>query len=269
METVHLIVLIKEVPDMEQVKFDSERGTINRASAKAEINPFDRNALQAAVNLKKELLEQGRACHITALTMGPQKAEETLRDVYARGADRCILLTDRRFGGADTLATSRTLAAAIHNLGEYDVVLCGEKTVDGDTAQVGPEVAELLGIPHCCYAESLSISEEYLEVTTGEICGSGQVRQMNRPALVSVTKNIATPVLPTLKRKLESRKAEMIAWSYEEIAGWVEETDIGSKGSPTKVAKIEVPKEETRTCTVFDHYSSFSPIWRQTIREYI
>ena len=125
-----ILVLLKEVPDMEKVRFDSQRGVVDRSSAPAELNPFDESALQAALDLKRKT-----GAHVTVLTMGPPRAELTLQDACARGADAGILLTDRAFGGADTFATSRTLAAAIATL-DYDLILCGEKSVDGDTAQV-------------------------------------------------------------------------------------------------------------------------------------
>lgn len=264
---MNIVVLVKEVPDMERVQFDRERGVINRASAEAEINPFDRNALQAAVNIRQQLARGGKACTITALTMGPSKAEKTLRDVYARGADRCVLLTDRKFGGADTLATSHTLAAAVRSLKAYDLILCGEKTVDGDTAQVGPEVAEFLEIPHCCYVEKIECGSDAVEVTTAELCGSGQVRRMEYPALISVTKNIAAPTLPTLKRKLESLQADITVRSFSDISSWVEEARIGGKGSPTRVAKIEIPREEVRESKAYDTYGEFAPVFQKIARE--
>ena len=146
---MNILVLIKEVPDMEKVRFDSERGVVDRSSAPAEINPFDESALQAALELKRKY-----GAHVTAMTMGPLRAEKTLQDAYARGADEGILLTDRAFGGSDTIATSKALSAAVA-AGDYDLILCGEKSVDGDTAQVGAETAELLGIPHAYYVDSI------------------------------------------------------------------------------------------------------------------
>lgn len=264
-----IVVFIKEVPDMERVQFDRERGVVNRASAEGEINPFDRNALQAAVNIKRMRMESGESCTITALTMGPPRAERTLRDAYARGADRCVLLSDRRFGGADTLATSHTLKAAIRRLGQYDLILCGEKTVDGDTAQVGPEVAELLHIPHCCYAEHIDCGAEFLTVTAAGICGRRQVRRLWYPALVSVTKDIAAPELPAFKRKLESLTADVGLWTYDDLSEWVEEAQVGAKGSPTRVAKIEIPRQEAKESRICGDYAAFSPLFIKAAQEYI
>lgn len=254
------LVLIKEVPDMTKVRFDSDKGTVDRSSAEAEINPFDLNALQAAVNLKERT-----SCQVTALTMGPPKAEKSLRDAYARGADEGILLTDRCFGGSDTLATSRTLAAAIQKSGPYDLIFCGEKSVDGDTAQVGPEVAEFLGIPHSCYVDEINeIREDGVLITTENLCGSKQMRFMPFPALLSVTKNVAWARMPQLKRKLESLTSDITVYHMEDLAGNITEEDTGFKGSPTKVVKIQVPKTAEKDSKIYrgkeeaDFFAAFS-----------
>lgn len=234
-----ILVLIKEVPDMEKVRFDSERGVVDRSSAQAEINPFDLNALQTAVHLKNEI-----DAKITVITMGPPGAERSLRDAYARGADECVLLTDRKFGGSDTLSTSCTIASAIRKIKDFDLIICGEKSVDGDTAQVGAEVAEILDIPHAYYVEKInSISRNDINITIENLCGRKQRRSMKLPALISVTKNITHPELPALKRKLESLKVDIIRFTLADLEGYITEEGTGIKGSPTKVQKIEVPGE--------------------------
>lgn len=242
---MNILVLIKEVPDMEKVRFDSERGVVDRSSAPAEINPFDESALQAALELKRKY-----GAHVTAMTMGPPRAERTLQDAYARGADDGILLTDRTFGGSDTIATSRTLAAAIR-MGSYDLILCGEKSVDGDTAQVGAETAQLLDIPHAYYADSIEMADEKtVRVSVENLCGSRQVRTMKLPALVGVTKNIGKLQLPTVDRKLESREKEFPKMGLADMDDLAKE-DTGFAGSPTKVAKIQVPKAVERESRVY------------------
>ncbi|SHJ60603.1 electron transfer flavoprotein beta subunit [Dethiosulfatibacter aminovorans DSM 17477] len=242
-----IVVLVKEVPDMTRVKFDREKGIVDRSSAEAEINPFDMNALQAAVDLKKQF-----GAEVTVLTMGPPKAVKSLKDAYARGADRGVLLTDRKFGGADTCATSYTLAAGIRKIEDYDLIICGEKSVDGDTAQVGAEVAEFLYLPHSYNVESIDgVTEDSITVTTEKICGYNQKRRMKLPALISVTKNINHPQLPTVDRKLESLDVEMESFGLADLCEFMTEEDAGFKGSPTKVVKIEVPKEETRESRIF------------------
>ena len=239
-----IIVLIKEVPDMERVLFDRERGVVDRASASAEINPFDLYALQAAVDLKK--IHGG---HITAVSMGPERCTSSLKDAYARGADSCVCVTDKNFAGADTLVTSRVLAAAISRL-EYDLIICGEKTVDGDTAQVGAEVAELLNIPHSYYVEEISkVESGHISVFTSEINGSNQARRMKLPALISVVRHIAKPLLPPLKRKLDSVSIDIKKIGANELN--IPEENAGLKGSPTRVSKIVIPKAAVRKCEIF------------------
>lgn len=250
---MNILVLVKEVPDMERVRFDSERGVVDRSSAKTEINPFDLNALRAAVDLKREF-----GGEITVLTMGPPGAEKSLRDAYARGADKCILLTDRKFGGADTLATSSTIAAAIKKTGFYDLIICGEKSVDGDTAQVGPEVAELLDIPHSCYVERVKyLMDGEIYVVIEELCGGKQERKMRLPALISVTKNINSPELPTLKRKIESLKVSVDKYTLSELEGQLSEEQTGGKGSPTRVVRIEIPRVTKRESRIYKDENSF------------
>lgn len=254
---MNVFVLIKEVPDMTKVKFDSEAGTVDRSSAEAEINPFDMNALQAGVNLKKQI-----DCQVTAVSMGPPRAEKSLRDAFARGVDQGVLLTDRKFGGSDTLATSSTLAAGIraisNDLKDCDLILCGEKSVDGDTAQIGPEMAQALGIPHCCYVcEIREITSDSITVTVENICGHKQVRKMKLPALLSVTKNINYPEMPSVKRKLKSLSEPVRTMGIAELGDYLSEGDTGFAGSPTKVARIQVPKLLTKECRLFKKEGEF------------
>ena len=242
---MRILVLIKEVPDMEKVKFDSERGVVDRSSAPAEINPFDESALQAALDLKERY-----GAKVCVMTMGPARAASSLQEAYARGADEGILLTDRAFGGSDTMATSRTLAAAIKQE-EYDLILCGEKSVDGDTAQVGAETAQLLGIPHAYYVDAIeNVGDGQIKVEIENLCGNRQVRTMKLPALAAVTKNIGKLKLPTVKRKLESLHMSCRTVSLDDIQGLSKE-DTGFAGSPTKVAKIQIPKVQQRESEIF------------------
>ncbi|MGN0659849.1 MAG: electron transfer flavoprotein subunit beta/FixA family protein [Emergencia sp.] len=257
-----ILVLIKEVPDMEKVRFDSSRGVVDRSSAPAEINPFDESALQAALDIKRKY-----GAHVTAMTMGPPRAEKTLQDAYARGADDAVLLTDRAFGGSDTIATSRTLAAAIAE-GDYDLILCGEKSVDGDTAQVGAETAALLGIPHAYYADFIEpAGEGEVRVSIENLCGNRQIRRMTLPALVGVTKNIGKLELPTVDRKLESLEKSFRKAGLADLDSLSKE-DTGFAGSPTKVAGIEVPEAVKRESRVFrDDPDDFIRILREEFAE--
>jgi len=242
---INIVVPIKQVPDMERVKFDTEKGTVDRSSASAEINPFDLNALEAAVQIKEKL-----GGTVTTISMGPPQAESSVRDTLSRGADRGVLLVDRAFAGADTLATSYTLASAIRKLGEFDLVICGEKTVDGDTGQVGPEIAEWLGIPHVAYVSEIKeMAEKFTVVCDME--GDRYLIQSSLPLLITVTKDINVPRLPTFADKMKARKAEIETWAADDLSAVADSTRFGLKGSPTRLHKVIVPSEEGRKGEVF------------------
>ena len=237
----HIVVPIKQVPDIERVKFDLETGRIDRSSAPGETNPFDLNALEAAVRIKEEI-----GGYVTAISMGPPQAESTLRDALARGADRAILLTDRRFAGADTLATSYTLACAIRKLGRFDLIICGEKTVDGDTGQVGPEIAEHLGIPHVAYVSKIERITKKSIIVISDLGDAYYLIEMELPGLITVTKDINTPRLPTLRDRLRARKAKIEIWNADDLADIASISRFGYEGSPTRVIRIVIPEEEEK-----------------------
>lgn len=241
-----ILVLIKEVPDMATVKFDSEKGVVNRAGADAEINPFDENALKAAVDLKRAYDD----VEITAVTMGPPRSERSLRMAFAKGADKMVLLTDREFGGSDTYATARILSAAIRHIRDYDLIICGEKSVDGDTAQVGAEVAEFLGIPHSYYVDSIKLEDGKVRVSVENISGRRQERVMTCPCLVSVTKNVSRPELPTVRRKLLSLEQDVEILNIGDLEELTPD-NTGFAGSPTKVSKVVIPGIITRDTHIF------------------
>lgn len=236
-----ILVLIKQVPDMEMVRFDREKGRVDRSSAGTEINPFDLNALEVALQISENL-----GAKVTAVTMGPPQAEEALREAIARGADDGILLTDMKFGGSDVKATSSILSAAIKKIGEYDLIIAGIQTVDGDTGQVGPEVAAYLNIPHISNVEAINkYSEDSIEVLCS-VWDSQYLKKGTYPLLITVTKDVNVPRLPTFKNKMKARKADITKWSSEDLKEIIDETKVGIKGSPTKVKKIEVPPQARR-----------------------
>ena len=257
-----IIVLIKQVPDIQRVKFDVEKGRIDRSSAKAEINPFDLNALETAVQIKD--IVGGK---ITTLCMGPPQAESALRNALARGADEAILVEDEKFAGSDALATSYTLSCAIKKLGDFDLIVCGEKTVDGDTGQVGPEVAENLNIPHACYVSKIeSVSGGKTRVVS-EMEGGSYLMQLKLPCLITVTKDINTPRLPKLKDKLEAKKSEIKVWHASDLSDVADENRFGAKGSPTMVQRIVVPTETFRKGLIFREISEGVKKIFETLRE--
>lgn len=239
-----IIVPIKQVPDMEEVEFDREEGRIDRSSADAEPNPFDLNALEEAVLLKEEV-----GGEVITISMGPPQAESALKDSLARGADRAILLCDRAFAGADTWATAFTLAYAIKKLGDYDLIICGEKTVDGDTGHVGPEIAELLDIPHVAYVSTISDRGEGCATVDSDVWGGTVARKLEFPGLMTVTKDVNEPRIPGFKEKMEARKSEVETWCLDDLD--VDEEKVGIKGSPTSVKGIEIASEVRREGKVF------------------
>jgi len=233
---LNIIVLMKQVPEIEKVRFDYEKGRLDRSSAGAVTNPFDLNALEAAVQIKERA-----GGSVTAISMGPMQAIEMLRDALARGADKAILLSDERFAGADTLATAYTLATAIKKLGAFDLVICGEKTVDGDTAQVGPEVAEFLGIPHAAYVEEIREINAKWIVVKARMEQSDYILKLSLPALITVTKDINVPRLPTLRDKLKAMRAPITIWTYDDLSQVADQKYFGFEGSPTRVIKVFTP----------------------------
>ena len=243
---IDIIVPIKQVPDMERVKFDTEAGRIDRSSASGEINPFDLNALEAAVQLKEKL-----GGTVTTISMGPPQAESSVRDSLARGADRGILLVGKEFAGADTWATSYALASAIRKLGKYDLIVCGEKTVDGDTGQVGPEIAEWLAIPHVAYVSQVREASDSGITVLCEMESARYVIESPLPTLITVTKDINAPRLPSFADKMKARKAEIEQWGAADLAEFAEVTNFGLKGSPTRLNKVVIPSEEGRKGEVF------------------
>ncbi|AOY75776.1 electron transfer flavoprotein subunit beta/FixA family protein [Clostridium formicaceticum] len=243
---MNIVVLIKQVPDMDKVKFDSEKGTIDRKSAGTEINPFDLNALETAIQIKEKT--DGK---VTVLSMGPPSAEDALREAIARGADEGFLISDKYFGGADTKATSHTLAAGIKKIGDFHLIIAGEKTVDGDTGQVGAETAGYLNIPHVSYVSRIEeVGLENLQVVS-EISSGSYLKEMRLPGLITVTKNINTPRLPAFKRKMMARKAEIKKLTLEDLQEFLSVEEVGLKGSPTWVNKIEIPSVSTREGKIF------------------
>jgi len=242
---LNTIVLVKQVPEIEKVRFDYEKGRLDRSSAGAVINPFDLNALEAAVQIREKI-----GGTVIVVTMGPEKAEESLRDAIARGADQAVLLTDPEFAGADTLATSYTLASAIRKLGAFDLIICGEKTIDGDTAQVGPEVAELLGIPHVAFVEEIRDMDQRRIIVRSKMGREYYLIELTYPGLITVTKDVNTPRLAALRDKIRSRTTDITIWHTKDLTDVADKEFYGLRGSPTWVAKIYAPLSEKRRAQI-------------------
>lgn len=234
-----IIVLIKQVPESTEVRINPETNTLIREGVKSIINPFDTYALEEGVLIKERL-----GGTVVVMTMGPPQAREVLQDAIALGADEAVLLSDRAFAGADTLATSRTLAAAVRKLEPYDLIICGKQAIDGDTAQVGPEVAELLDIPHVTYVRKIRELEAGRAVVERMVEGAVETVEMSLPGLITVVKDINQPRIPSLKGIMKARRATIPVWVPPDV-GLPEEV-VGLRGSPTTVEKIFVPQVERR-----------------------
>ena len=232
---MNILVAIKQVPETSNVKMDPETGTMIRSGVETVVNPLDLYAIEAALRLRDQLGGQ-----VTALTMGPPQAVKALKEAMAMGCDGAVLVSDRKFGGADTWATSYTLAQAIKKIGAYDLILTGERATDGDTAQVGPGIAAWLDLPLATYvAHILEATPETL--TVERLVEEGyQELSLPLPALVTVVKEVAAPRLPTLRGKKRAKAADIPVFSTENLE--LDPANIGLKGSPTKVVKIETPK---------------------------
>jgi electron transfer flavoprotein beta subunit len=236
---MQFIVCIKQVPNTTNVQIDPTTNTLKREGVESIINPFDEYAIEEAVRLK----ERVAGSKSTVLTMGPPQAETALRDAIGRGIDNGVLVSDRAFAGADTWATSYTLSQAIKSLGEYDLIICGKQASDGDTAQVGPGVAEMLDIPHCAYVKKIvDIKPGYVKVERMMEDGY-DIIEMPLPALITVVKDINSPRLPSLKGMMMAKKAVITKLTAEQIKA--EKNNIGLTGSPTQVSKIFSPPSRT------------------------
>ncbi len=233
--TFHIIVCIKQVPETGEVEIDPQTGTLKREGVSVEVNPFDLNAIEEAVRIKEKF-----GGYVTVLSMGPPQAETAVRDCLALGCDRGILLTDNLFAGADTWATANTLAHAIRKIRTYDLILCGMKSTDGDTAQVGPELAEKLGLPSITYANKIQRLTEN-DIKVEKLIEDGyEIIKAPLPCLLTVTKGINEPRLPSFKAKLQAKKASITLWSSNDLAG--DKTQYGLSGSPTQVVKVFYPE---------------------------
>lgn len=232
-----LIVCVKQTPSTNQVQLDPETHTIIRDGRQSVINPFDTYALEQAVQLKERLGGQ-----VTVLSMGIPATARLLREAIAQGADRGLLLSDRAFAGADTLATAYTLALGVRHMGPFDLILCGSMAIDGDTGQIGPELAENLGIPH------LTNVTKILEWGEGEILcqkrtdyGLRSLR-MKLPGLITVVKGINQPRLASVAGIRKSLEAPLEV--LDAAGAGADPARIGLKGSPTQVARTFTPERE-------------------------
>ncbi|MCL5057260.1 MAG: electron transfer flavoprotein subunit beta/FixA family protein [Actinobacteria bacterium] len=235
-----IVVLIKQVPSTANTRMDPETGVMIRDASETVLNPLDEHAITEAARIK------GRfpGSTVTAITMGPPAARRVLLEACARGADRGILLSHKAFGGSDTLATSRVLAATIRKTGGFDLILAGEKATDGETGQTGPMTAAFLNLPVVTFVNRLDVEGD--SIVARRIVEEGEEEVLVRlPALVTVVRDINNPPLPTVRQYVIAKKIIFPVWGPQDIG--MEEADAGLKGSATRVAKIFSPRLSRNT----------------------
>ncbi len=226
---MNIVVCIKQVPDTTEVRLDPKTGTLIREGVPSIINPDDKAGLEAALRLKDQM-----GAHVTVVSMGPPQADLALREALAMGADEAILVTDRAFGGADTWATSSTLAAALNNL-KYDLIITGRQAIDGDTAQVGPQIAEHLKLPNISYAEDIKVEDGHI-IVKRQYEDRYHIIKAKLPVLITALSELNEPRYMSPGGIFDAfREKKVTVWTLKDLT--VDINNIGLKGSPTKVKK--------------------------------
>jgi electron transfer flavoprotein beta subunit len=241
--SMNIIVCIKQVPGTTQVKVDPLTGVLIRSGIDTKMNPYDLFAVETAVRLKEHL-----GASVRAITMGPPQAAEILHEAMWMGVDEGTLLTDRRFAGADCLATAFALSQAVRVAGMPDLIVCGKQTTDGDTAQVGAELAEFLDIPHATNVRKIVSVKEHSIVVEMDLPEQVQVVELDFPCLITVEKGIVQPRLPSYRRKLALQKHPIQTLKLDDLQVQ-EESKYGLNGSPTRVMRIFPPESHTQSET--------------------
>ena len=235
---MNIFVCIKQVPATNRVQVDEKTGVLKRSGVMSKMNPYDLYALETALRLREQ--HGGR---VTVGTMGPPQAQAIIREAYMMGADEGYVFSDRRLGGADVLATSYTLSQAIRSVGDFDLILCGKQTTDGDTAQVGPAVAEHMGIPHAAWVTELTVSGDGVDARQ-QLQDVIETVHMPFPCLVTVEQDIYMPRLPSLKIAREIQGRELHSRGLDAFLD-TDESHYGLAGSPTQVERIFPPENDT------------------------
>ena len=231
-----ILVCIKQVPESNKVEVDPVTGVLKRDGAASKMNPYDLYALETAFQIKEKM-----GGSIQVISMGPPQAKHVIREAFAMGADGGTLLSDRRFGGADVLATSYTLAQGIKACGDFDLILCGKQTTDGDTAQVGPEISEWLNIPSVADVVQIKEIEDDGITVSMDLPGEVEIAKVRFPCLLSVDKNIFQPRLPSYVKKMKTKDREIKVLTLDDMKD-KDEKHYGLNGSPTQVQKIFPPE---------------------------
>ncbi len=236
---LNIFVCIKQVPATNKVQVDEKTGVLKRSGVAGKMNPYDLFALETALRLKAE-----HGGTVTVGTMGPPQAQAVVREAYMMGADEGYVFSDRRLGGADVLATSYTLSQAIRSVGDFDLILCGKQTTDGDTAQVGPAIAEHMGIPHAAWVTRLTVSGDGVDAEQ-QLQDVIETVHMPFPCLVTVEQDIFMPRLPSLKIAREITDKPIHVLGLDAFLD-TDENHYGLSGSPTQVERIFPPDNDVK-----------------------
>ncbi|MEL7607400.1 MAG: electron transfer flavoprotein subunit beta/FixA family protein [Sedimentibacter saalensis] len=232
---MNILVCIKQVPETNKVEVDPVTGVLKRNGVDSKMNPYDLYAIETALRVREKT-----GGTITVITMGPPQAAGVIREAFAMGADECVLISDRKFGGADVLATSYTLAQGIKKTGDFELILCGKQTTDGDTAQVGPEVSEWLNIPSVSnVCKIIDIEENSISVEM-DMTDDIEIAKVEYPCLLAVDKDIFMPRLPSYTRKINTKDKQITVMSLDDMED-KDEKHYGLNGSPTQVQRIFPP----------------------------
>jgi electron transfer flavoprotein beta subunit len=234
-----ILVCIKQVPGTTKVEVDPITGVLKRDGIDSKMNPYDLYALETALKIKEQI---GGA--IKVISMGPPQAKEVIKEAFTMGADEGMLLSDRKFAGADVLATSYTLSQGVRKMGNVDLIICGKQTTDGDTAQVGPEMAEYLGIPHVANVRKIIELKENCIIVEMDMPDTIEIAEVKFPCLITVEKDIFQPRLPSYRRKLQTKDKEIGMISLKDFEDQNEKR-YGLNGSPTQVERIFPPAVNT------------------------
>ncbi|MFR3567216.1 MAG: electron transfer flavoprotein subunit beta/FixA family protein [Paraclostridium sordellii] len=235
---MEILVCIKQVPGTSEVEVDEKTGVLKRDGVDSKMNPYDLYALETALKIKEE-----NGAKVKVLSMGPPQAKQIIQEAFMMGADEGALVSDRKFAGADVLATSYTISQGIRKFGDTDLIICGKQTTDGDTAQVGPEIAEFLNIPHVTNVTKLIETKEKSIVVEVDMPNTREICEVEFPCLITVEKEIFQPRLPSFRLKLETKDKEIPMISLKDFED-KDEKHYGLNGSPTQVLKIFPPTSD-------------------------
>ena len=232
---MNIVVCIKQVPETTSVKINSDTNTLIREGTKSIINPFDMYAIEEGLRMREKF-----GGKVIAMSMGPPQADEALREAVSYGVDAAVLLSDRAFAGADTLATSRTLAKAIGKIEDCGLIICGKQAIDGDTAQVGPGIADKMNIPFVAFIRKIREMNNHTLTVERMMDDGYDVVELTLPALITVVKDINEPRMPSLRGKMRAKSIDIPVWSLSDLK--MSEDQVGLSGSATQVIKMFTPK---------------------------